>query len=218
MGLHRVFFLPTCRDRWRMASISCLQGGRRGGPIASFLENRWWIPFAACLGIMVGIASVLVLPFGVFIKPVSEEFGWSRAAMSSAPAISALFTIFSTPLQGRLLDHFGYRRVMLPGFILFALFMSCLALISGPIWQFYVIYAVTSFVGALSGPVAYSKAVASWFDRERGLALGIATSGAAPDCANSSAAEGGRLAARSPPRALTLVAKLPATSLNPCPA
>ena len=141
-------------------------------------QNCWWIPVASCLGIMVGIASVLVLPFAVFLKPVTAEFGWSRGAMSSAPAISGIFTIVSTPFLGRLIDRFGFRRVMLPGIVLFTLAMSCLSLMGPAIWMLYVIYAVASFIGTSSGPLPYSKAVAVWFDADRGLALGIATAGA----------------------------------------
>jgi len=145
---------------------------------STIFQNRWWIVAASCLGIMVGIASVLVLPFAVFLKPVSEEFGWTRGAMSTAPAISGIFTILATPFLGRLIDRFGFRRVMLPAFVLFALAMSSLSLMGPDIRYLYVVYAVASFIGTSSGPLPYSKAVAAWFDKERGLALGIATSGA----------------------------------------
>lgn len=145
---------------------------------ASLFDNRWWIPVAACLGIMVGIASVLVLPFAVFLKPVTADLGWTRGAMSSAPAVTGFFTVVGNPILGRLIDRFGFRPVMLPAFVLFALTMSCLSLIGTHIWMFYLIYGTASFFGSSSGPLPYSKAVAVWFDADRGLALGIATAGA----------------------------------------
>ena len=145
---------------------------------ASVFRNRWFIPFAACIGIMVGIASVLVLPFAIFLKPVTAEFGWSRGQMSTALAISAPFTIIATPLLGRLIDRYGFRPVLLPAFVLFGILMACFSLLGPQLLVFYALYAATNFVGTSSGPLPYSKAVAAWFDRERGLALGIATAGA----------------------------------------
>src|SRR5208283_6010279 len=44
-------------------------------------------------------------------------------------------------------------------------------------WLIYVMFACSSGFGACVGPVVYSKAITAWFDKERGLALGIATSG-----------------------------------------
>lgn len=82
----------------------------------SLFQNRWWIPFAGCLGIMVGVASVLVLPFAVFLKPVTDDLGWTRGQMSAALAISAVFTILATPLLGYLVDRYGFRVVLLPAF------------------------------------------------------------------------------------------------------
>src|SRR6185437_6924341 len=144
----------------------------------SLFQNRWWIPFAGCLGIMVGIASVLVLPFAVFLKPVTDDLGWTRGQMSAALAIAALLTIVATPLLGYLVDRYGFRVVLLPAFLLFGLLMASLSLIGTTLWVFYTLYAAANFVGTSSGPLAYSKAVAAWFDDNRGLALGIATAGA----------------------------------------
>lgn len=141
-------------------------------------QHRWWIPFAACIGIMVGLPSVLVLSFAVFLKPVSAALGWTRGEMSSAPLVTIWITLLAQPLLGQLVDRFGFRRVMLPAFVAFALAMASLSLIGPQIWIFILLYGTASFFGASSGPVAYSKCVALWFDENRGLALGIATAGA----------------------------------------
>ena len=141
-------------------------------------QNRWWIPVAACIGIMVGLPSVLVLSFPVFLKPVTASLGWTRGMMSSAPLVTGLATLVAQPLLGRLVDRFGFRPVMLPAFVLFAFAMSCLSLLGPAIWMLYLIYGTASFFGSSSGPLAYSKAVTLWFDTNRGLALGIATAGA----------------------------------------
>lgn len=145
---------------------------------SGILQHRWFIPFAACLGIMVGLPSVLVLSFAVFLKPVSTALGWTRGEMSSAPLITIWITLLAQPLLGQLVDRFGFRRVMIPAFILFSIAMASLSSIGPQLWVFVLLYGTSSFFGASSGPVAYSKCVALWFDENRGLALGIATAGA----------------------------------------
>ena len=80
-------------------------------------QNRWWIPVAACIGIMVGLPSVLIPSFPVFLKPVTASLGWTRGMMSSAPAVTGLFTLVARPLLGWLIDRFGFKRAMLPGLL-----------------------------------------------------------------------------------------------------
>ena len=53
--------------------------------------------------------------FGVFVVPMSEEFGWNRSTISLVAALGLLINGLSQPLLGRLFDRFGGRRVILAG-------------------------------------------------------------------------------------------------------
>ena len=90
--------------------------------------------------------------------------------------VAIWFTLLARPLLGQFVDRFGFRRVMLPAFVMFSIAMASLSLIGAQIWIFVVIYGSANFF-ASSGPVAYSKCVALWFDADR-FALRIATAGA----------------------------------------
>lgn len=119
----------------------------------------------------------MVFTFGVFLVPVTQDLGWSRGTFSSALAISSIGSTISTPVFGGLIDRFGIRPVALPAIALFAIAFGCLSLISPAVWLMYLIYTCASFTSSCGGPMMYSRAVAAWFDKERGLALGIATAG-----------------------------------------
>jgi len=45
--------------------------------------------------------------FGVFVVPMSEEFGWSRSTISLAAALGFLVNGLSQPFVGRLFDTLG---------------------------------------------------------------------------------------------------------------
>ena len=59
--------------------------------------------------------------FSVFITPISEDLGLTRASVSSAYALATLVAAFGLPYVGRLIDRFGVRRVLIVIVIAFVL-------------------------------------------------------------------------------------------------
>lgn len=114
--------------------------------------------------------------FGVFFKPMLEEFGWTRAMTSGAYSLNMILWGSLSIITGRLNDRFGPRIVITAcGFIFGAgyLLMSRIS----TLWQFYLFYGVIIAIG-LSGcftPIA--STVTRWFTKRRGLATGIVISG-----------------------------------------
>jgi MFS family permease len=140
--------------------------------------NRWWIVFASACGLLVGAGSILIFSFGVFLKPVTEDLGISRGDLSAALGVSAWFVALSCPVIGWLIDRYGTRRVMIPGILLFALAVASFGLMpakSLPV--VFLIFCVAGFISGVQTPIPYAAVVSHWFDRERGIALGVATAG-----------------------------------------
>jgi MFS family permease len=140
--------------------------------------NRWWIVFACACGLLVGAGSILIFSFGVFLKPVTEDLGITRGDLSAALGISAWCVALSCPIVGWLIDRFGARRVMIPGILLFALAVASFGLMpakSLPI--VFLIFCIAGFISGVQTPIPYAAVVSRWFDRERGIALGVATAG-----------------------------------------
>jgi MFS family permease len=117
---------------------------------------------------------IIVPTFGVFLKPLSQEFGWSRAQISLAFSLSTVGLTLTVPGIGRLVDRFGARRVIVPAALLFGLSVLSLSFLSASLWHFYGIYLLMGVVGSGTTPVPYAKVISRWFDRNRGLALGLA--------------------------------------------
>jgi sugar phosphate permease len=139
----------------------------------------WWIVLVSGVGLALHYGPIIVGTFGVFLKPLSQEFGWSRAQISLAFSLSALGITVAVPFVGRLVDRFGARRVIVPAVLLFGLSVLSLSFLSAQLWQFYAIYLVMGVVGSGTTPVPYSKVISRWFDRRRGLALGLSVAAVA---------------------------------------
>jgi MFS family permease len=140
--------------------------------------NRWWIVFACACGLLVGAGSILIFSFGVFLKPVTAELGISRGDLSAGLGISAWFVALACPIVGWLIDRFGTRRVMIPGILLFALAVASFGLMpANALLLVYAIFCIAGFISGVQTPIPYAAVIAHWFDRERGIALGIATAG-----------------------------------------
>lgn len=137
----------------------------------------WWIVLVAGIGLAVHSAPILGFTLGVFLKSFSQEFSWSRTQISFAFTLSALGMTLAAPFLGWLVDRFGARRVILPAVALFGLGTLSLYFLSAHLWHFYAIFLLTGVVGSGTTPVPYSKVISQWFDRQRGLALGLATVG-----------------------------------------
>jgi MFS family permease len=79
----------------------------RGG-----LFRGWWIVAVAVIGQTFSLATMLVYTFGIFVKPLSEEFKSSRSSIALAVSLLDLVVTFAAPGAGRLVDRYGARRVI----------------------------------------------------------------------------------------------------------
>jgi MFS family permease len=139
----------------------------------------WPVAVAAGVGVFVSFASVLVYTFGVFLKPLAEEFGWSRESVSAAFGIAAMTVAVCSPPLGYLLDRFHPRRIILPSVVVFGLAFASLSLLTPHLWHLYAVFFVIGIVGNGTAQMAYSRAVSSWFERRRGMSLSLVMAGGA---------------------------------------
>ncbi|MGA8400646.1 MAG: MFS transporter [Stellaceae bacterium] len=140
--------------------------------------NRWWVVVATVLGLIVGAGPINVFCFGVFLKPITADLGIGRGLLSSALTLHATVAALMCPVFGWLIDRWGVRRVMIPALVFYALGIAAYTLIrADPFAITYLIFAVTGLTGTVAGPIPYSTVISQWFDRQRGLALGIGMAG-----------------------------------------
>ena len=115
--------------------------------------------------------------FGVFFAALLEEFGWSRAKLGGVFSLYAFaYAFFGFP-AGWLTDRWGPRRVIGAGGVFLGTALAGMALVT-ELWQPYVLYGVVAALGMGTAYVPCNATVVRWFDRRRGLAVGLASSGA----------------------------------------
>lgn len=114
--------------------------------------------------------------FGVFFKPLLNEFGWTRAITSAAFSLQMGIHGSFYIVTGRLTDKFGPRLVMTACGLLLGLGYLIMSQVSA-IWQFYLFYGVMVGIGMSGGWVPLLSIVARWFVKNRGIMTGIAASG-----------------------------------------
>jgi len=135
-------------------------------------------------GYIIVAASLLIIlltyglrtSFGVFFKPMMNEFEWTRALTSGAVTLSMVMQGLWGIFMGRLNDKFGSRSV-----ITLCCFISGLGLLlmylTSSAWQLYLFYGVIFGIGMGGVFVALFSTVARWFVKQRGIMTGIVAAG-----------------------------------------
>src|SRR5262244_1620233 len=131
-----------------------------------------WILLIAVVFVMLAGSGVRAV-FGVFIKPIEAEFGWTRQQLSGAAALSLFVLGAVGPAVGWLADTWGPRRVMLLSSVVLGV-GTVLASFVGHLWQLYASAGVLMAMGSGGLGMATSSSIAArWFVARRGLILGI---------------------------------------------
>lgn len=137
----------------------------------------WWIDLACVIGISTGVGPFAFAATGLFIIPFAEEFGWSRTEVSASLTFLTIATAASLPVIGKLVDRFGARRILLPSMVVLGLCLLSIPLLMSEYWHLLLIFTIIGTLGAGANSVPHMRVIVAWFDRFRGLAIGIAQSG-----------------------------------------
>lgn len=139
----------------------------------------WWIVAASFACLMVGINPIANLTFGVFLAPLSEEFGWSRSQAAHGISLAMLGFTLTQPLIGKLIARHGAQRIILGSAALFSLGLFGISSLVTGRWSFYTCTFLWGAVAGGTSPLPHGTIIARWFAQRRGLAMGIVAAGAA---------------------------------------
>ena len=130
----------------------------------------WWL-VAAGVVLMAVTSGTSFWAFGLYIQPVEDEFGWSRATVSFGISLSLLVSGLAAPFIGRLIDRYGPRRITLLGAVLTSSTFMLIATTSS-VWEWYFFLSLNAVVRTMAFYIPFQSLVARWFDRRRGFAVG----------------------------------------------
>ncbi|MBI4216142.1 MAG: MFS transporter [Chloroflexi bacterium] len=135
----------------------------------------WWI-VASAFGFAFYQSGAFFYGFGAFFNPIQQEFQWSYGLMSVVFALRGMESGVVAPIIGMSVDRLGSRKLMLAGTIVFGAGLFALAAINS-ILTFYAAYLLIALGQSMVFGMVPMAAVINWFQRRRGLALGIFLSG-----------------------------------------
>jgi len=135
----------------------------------------WWI-VGACFLIAFYVSSVIFYGFTVFFEPLVREFGWSYTKISFASSLRGLEMGILAPLIGSLVDRLGSRRLLLAGTITVGIGLILLSY-TRSLPMFYGAMVFIAFGAGGCTSVVTMTAVARWFRKDIGKALGIMSAG-----------------------------------------
>ena len=115
--------------------------------------------------------------FGVFLKPMTEELGWSRGAFSLANTLSVVATGSAGFIVGPLVDRYGGRWLVVGGAVIAGLALMSLSVVHD-LWQFLGLRGFLFAIGGVGmGPLVINVVLAKWFVRQRGRAISLSAMG-----------------------------------------
>ncbi|CAM5303991.1 Arabinose efflux permease OS=Afipia felis OX=1035 GN=NCTC12722_02559 PE=4 SV=1 [Afipia felis] len=135
---------------------------------------RWVIVAAGGLLGCVAIGAMFSLP--VFLRPMSQDTGWSVTGISTAMTIGFVAMAVASVVWGHLSDRFGPRLVVLTGSIVLAASLA-LASRANSLAEFQFLFGVLVGASAAAVLAPMMACVTGWFDTGRGLAVSLVSAG-----------------------------------------
>jgi len=135
-----------------------------------------WVVVTVCF-IVATVIYGINYSFGVFLKPLGSEFGLTRGAISGVFSVYMLFGCVFGIWGGWALDRYGPRVVALFMGLFTGLSLLLISQTNAP-WQLFITYGLLLPLGTGATYMVIMATASRWFDKKRGLALGIASSGA----------------------------------------
>jgi MFS family permease len=131
----------------------------------------------ACAFVVLFLTYGVQYSFGIFVPAMTNELGWQHTSLGAAFSLYTVVYTSCSVLSGRLTDSLGPRRVVSLGALLLGVGLMATSQVSAQ-WQLYLCYGVVAALGMSSAYIPCNMTVVRWFRRKRGLALGLASSGA----------------------------------------
>ncbi len=135
----------------------------------------WWMLAGSVVAVALA-AGVSFWSAGLYVDPLEREFGWSRANISGGFSVGILASALAAPFIGWWIDRSGPRRIILIGAALTAASYLLLATAS-ELWQWFVYQSINAVFRQMMFFIPFQTLISRWFDRRRGLAVGLLGTG-----------------------------------------
>ena len=114
--------------------------------------------------------------FGIFVIPMSEEFGWNRLTISSVAALGAIVGGAAQPFLGYAFDRVGARKVIVTSLVVVGLATAALGLTFNFIF-FLLVFGFVTSISNSGAALARGALLARWFVRKRATVVSVGAVG-----------------------------------------
>jgi len=134
-----------------------------------------WVMVAMTVGVLI-VHALISYCFGLFLKPMTLEFGWDRGALAAVYSMIVLVTGSLGILSGRLTDRYGPRPIVTISGLLIGIAFILMSRINS-LWQVYLIWGFLVGVGFSFCLIPVMTIIPRWFVKGQGMVMGIAMAG-----------------------------------------
>src|SRR6478736_6653202 len=166
--------LPRGGGSVTIARAQIAKSARKRMNKPSGFNYGWVVVGTGALMTCVGMGAMLSL--AVFLQPISESMGWSRAGVSAAATLDFLCMGVAAFFWGALSDRFGTRIVVLAGSTLLGLGLVTASQATS-LWQFQLLFGVLIGVAAGSFYAPMMAVGSAWIETRRSLAVSLVSAG-----------------------------------------
>lgn len=135
-----------------------------------------WVVIAIAF-VTLAIAVNARTAFSLLFPPILDEFGWGRGVTAAAFSVGFIASAAITPLVGALTDRYGPRFVVPMGAAVVSLGFLAATRIASPIGLYATLGLMVVGGSIAMSFIGHSMFLPNWFQKKRGLAIGLAFSG-----------------------------------------
>ena len=135
-----------------------------------------WYIVGAAGGVQFLAAFLWMQSYGAYVVLLQDEFGWSKALVAGAFALTRIESGILGPLQGWLVDKYGPRTILSIGTVLFGIGFMMFSQVES-LLGFYLTFALIALGSSLGGFATVMVALVNWFNRHRAKAVAISQMG-----------------------------------------
>jgi len=135
-----------------------------------------WYIVSAAGGLQLLSGLLWMHSYGAYVVLLQEEFGWSKALVAGAFALTRIESGILGPLQGWLTDKYGPQIVLGVGVVIFGIGFMAFSQIT-TLLEFYLAFALIAVGSSLGGFVTVMVSIVNWFSRHRAKAVAVSQMG-----------------------------------------
>ncbi|MCB2062721.1 MAG: MFS transporter [Novosphingobium sp.] len=138
-------------------------------------KQHWPLVLSAAMGC--SAAGLSLYSPGPFVEPISAEFGWNRATFALGSSVGNIGAALFALVVGRMIDRLGPRITGISGVIFVCMTVSLMGTSTGSVANWLILWTLLTIGATWVQATVWTSAVATRFDKSRGLAFAMTISG-----------------------------------------